>query len=338
MLVRLAAAGVCHSDLHVARGELGAVLPCVLGHEGAGVVERVGPGVTSLAPGDHVVLLWVGNCGRCFYCAEGRPALCDVGVQITLSGRLLDGTSRLSRAGAPLHHFLGVSSFAEYAVVLETAAVRIDPAVPLEVAALVGCAVRTGVGAAVYAAALRPGMSVAILGAGGVGLNALQGAALCGAHPIIAVDRLPARLELARQFGATHLVDATTTDVVAALRDLSDGQGVDVAIEAIGNPATIRQAYEAIHRGGRVVQVGAAPLDADLILKPWTLPLLEKSLVGTLYGSTRPRSDIPRLLKLYRAGKLKLDELVSRRFSLEQVNQAFAAMEAGEVARGVIIF
>jgi NDMA-dependent alcohol dehydrogenase len=338
VLVRLAASGVCHSDLHVAHGALGAVLPCVLGHEGAGVVEAVGPGVSSLAPGDHVVLLWVGNCGHCFYCVEGRPGLCDLGVTLTLSGKLLDGTTRLSRAGQPLHHFLGVSAFAEYAVVVESAAVRISPEIPLEIAALVGCAVLTGVGAAIYAAQLRPGMAVAVFGAGGVGLNAIQGAALCGAYPIVAVDRVPAKLTLAREFGATQTVDSSRDDVAAAIQAATDGQGVDVAIEAIGNPVTIRQAYDALRRGGRAVQVGAAPLGAEMPFSPWTLPLLEKSLVGTLYGSTRPRTDIPRLLKLYRAGRLKLDQLITRRYRLDQVQDAFAAMERGELARGIITY
>lgn len=336
--VRMAAAGVCHSDLHVMTGHLQAPLPAILGHEGAGVVEAVGPGVTSLRPGDPVIPLWRLSCGDCEYCTAGRPALCPAGVQIRMTGRLLDGTTRFTCGGRELLHFAGVSSFAEYTVLPERAVLRIPDDLPLDRAALLGCAVITGVGAALYAAQVRPGSAVAVIGAGGVGLNVIQGAALAGAATIIAVDVVAAKLDHARRFGATHTVLAAGTDPVAAVRDITRGRGVDYAFEVVGTPATARQAYDCLAKRGTAVVVGVTPFAAEVSVPLMTLVYEERVLTGSVYGSSRPRQDIPRLIELYRAGRLKLDELLSRRYPFEEINEAYAALERGEVARSVVLF
>jgi S-(hydroxymethyl)glutathione dehydrogenase / alcohol dehydrogenase len=334
--VRVVAAGVCHSDYHYMKGDLATDLPAVLGHEGAGVVEEVGPGVTTVAPGDHVVLLWRSGCGRCRYCSAGRPALCQEAAALRNTGRLLDGTSRLSREGRPLNHFLGVSCFAEATVCPEQSVLKIDPDLPLPIAALAGCSVMTGVGAATNSAHVEAGSSVLVIGAGGVGLCAVMGAHLCGAAQIVVADINPAKLEMARDFGATDLLDASTQDVVRATRQLSSG-GVDFAFEAIGRPETLTQAVRALRAGGVAVAVGVAPPSARAEISPFDLVLQEKTLKGSIYGSTRPHADFPRLFDLYRRGRLPLDRLLSRRYPLEDVNQAYEAMLAGEVARSVIM-
>ena len=338
VLVKVAAGGVCHSDLHVIKGDLGAPLPVVLGHEGAGVVVEVGEGVTTVQPGDHVILLWRASCGQCYFCNRGRPALCDLGTGIRWSGRLPDGTTRFRLGGEEIRHFAGVSSFSEYTVLLEEAVVPIRRDVPLHKAALVGCAVMTGVGAVINTAKVEPGSSVVVIGAGGVGLNVIQGAALAGAERVIAVDLLDNKLEYARQFGATHTVNARQADVVEAVKELTEGRGADYAFEVIGLPQTIRQAYEVVRRGGTAVVVGVAPTGAEVSLNAASIMLQEKTLRGSLYGSCVPRVDIPRMLGLYVAGKLKLDELISREYPIEQINEAFAALERGEVARSIIRF
>ncbi|MBI2938854.1 MAG: Zn-dependent alcohol dehydrogenase, partial [Chloroflexi bacterium] len=328
----------CHSDLHVMRGDVPAPLPAILGHEGAGVVEAVGDGVTSVKPGDHVVFLWRASCGHCYFCSRGRPALCDMGAGIRWSGRLADGTSRYRRDAEEIRHFAGVSSFAEYSVLPEAGVIPIRRDVPLDKAATVGCAVMTGVGAAINAAKVEPGASVVVIGCGGVGLNVIQGAALAGAERIIAVDVLPNKLEYARVFGATHTLNARDGGVVEAVRELTEGRGADYAFEVIGRPETIRQVYEVIRRGGTAVVVGIAPTTAEVSLNASSIMLQEKTLRGTLYGSCVPHTDVPRLLGLYVAGKLKLDELISREYPIEQINDAFAALERGEVARSIIRF
>jgi Zn-dependent alcohol dehydrogenase len=334
--VRVVAAGVCHSDYHYMKGDLATDLPAVLGHEGAGVVEEVGTGVTTVAPGDHVVLLWRSGCGRCRYCSAGRPALCQEAAALRNTGRLLDGTSRLSREGRPLNHFLGVSCFADATVCPEQSVLKIDSDLPLSIAALAGCSVMTGVGAATNSAHVEAGSSVLVIGAGGVGLCAVMGAQLCGAAQIVVADINPAKLEMAREFGATDLVDASAQDVVRATRQLSNG-GVDFAFEAIGRPETLTQAVRALRAGGVAVAVGVAPPSARAEISPFDLVLQEKTLKGSIYGSTRPHADFPRLFELYRRGRLPLDRLLSRRYPLEDVNQAYDAMLAGEVARSVIM-
>lgn len=338
VLVRMAAAGVCHSDLHVMTGHLFAPLPAVLGHEGAGVVEGAGPGVASLRPGDHVIPLWRLSCGECEYCTAGRPALCPSGTAVRMTGHLPDGTTRLSVGGTELKHFAGVSSFSQYAVIPEKALLKIPGDLPLDRAALFGCAVITGVGAVVNAARVAPGSSVAVFGAGGIGLNAIQGAVLAGASMIVAVDIVPRKLEYAREFGATHAVDASSDDPVGRIRALTGGRGVDYAFEAIGVPRVMRQAYDVLAKRGTAVIVGVTPMTAEVAVPVMSLVFEERVLTGSVYGSSRPRTDIPKLIDLYRAGRLKLDQLLTRTYPFEEINAAYEALERGEVARSVVVF
>jgi NDMA-dependent alcohol dehydrogenase len=337
VLVKIGAAGVCHSDYHFMNGDLPIGLPTVLGHEGAGVVEEVGAGVTSVAPGDHVVLLFRPHCGHCEFCSQGRPALCSMAGQLRNTGHLLDGSSRLHRDGLEIKHFLGVSCFAERAVVPEQGCVLISPEIPLEVAALVGCAVMTGVGAVMNTAKVTPGTAVLVIGAGGIGLNCVMGAALLGAHPIIAADIVDSKLETAMEFGATHVVNAKEQDLVEGVRELTGGEGVDFAFEAIGNTRAISQAFQALRRGGVATAVGIAPAGSETSISAGELVYQEKTLKGSYYGGAHPHADMPRLLQLYRAGKLPIDRLISRRYPLDQVNEAYRALLAGEVARSVLI-
>ncbi|MFZ0214608.1 MAG: Zn-dependent alcohol dehydrogenase [Candidatus Dormiibacterota bacterium] len=334
--VRVVAAGVCHSDYHYMVGDLPHPLPVVLGHEGAGVIEEVGPGVRDLAVGDHVVLLWRTSCGHCEYCSSGRPALCPVGNAIRASGTLEDGTSRLHLdGGGALYHFLGVSCFAEAAVCPVDGVVKVPDDVPLEVAALCGCSVMTGVGAATNSAKVEPGSTVLVIGAGGVGLSAIMGAQLCGAARIIAADLSPAKLELARQFGATDTVDTSREDLVRTVRKLVGG--VETAVEAIGRADTVAQAVRALRAGGTAVAVGIAPPSIKAEVSLLDLVLQEKTLRGSVYGSTRPGIDFPRLFELYRTGRLPLDRLLSHRFRLDQINEAYDALLRGELTRAVVI-
>ncbi len=336
--VRIAAAGVCHSDLSVIHGVIGAKLPLLLGHEGAGVVEEVGEGVTHVRPGDKVVLAWVTPCGRCFYCRIGHPELCEVGTQINNTNRMPDGSTRAHLAGEDLNVYSAVGTMAEYAVAPANAVVKLPADAPLDKCALLGCAVMTGVGAVFNTAQVKPGSRVVVFGAGGVGLNAIQGAAIAGAERIIAVDAQPRKLELARTFGATDGVDATKVDAVKAVRELTDGRGADYAFEAIGRKETIEQAFAATRRAGTCVVIGIGSAKDTISLNVFFLPLFEKRLLGCWYGSANVHVDVPRLLALYRAGKLKLDELVTRTYRLAEVNQAFADMTSGANARGLIVF
>ncbi len=334
--VRIAAAGVCHSDLHFVDGVLPHPSPAVLGHEGAGIVEAMGEGVTYVQPGDHVILSFIPSCGQCAYCIVGRPNLCTAGNRAAARGTLLDGTTRLRKDGEMVYHMSCTACFAERAVVPESGVVKVREEMPLDRAALIGCGVMTGVGAAINTAKVQPGSTVAVIGCGGVGLNVIQGAALAGAARIIAIDVSDYKLELARQFGATDAVDASKDDPVAAVRELSPG-GVDYAFEVIGRPETMRQAYDATRRGGTAVVVGLAPAGAEVSIPAGSL-LQEKVLTGSAYGGTRARVDMPKLVELYMGGKLKLDELISRRYPLEGIEKAFEAMRQGEVARSVIVF
>lgn len=338
VLIRMAAGGVCHSDLHAMTGHLVAALPAVLGHEGAGIVAEVGPGVTGLKPGDHVIPLWRLSCGVCEYCSDGRPALCAAGMQVRMTGRLLDGTTRFRLGGMEIKHFAGVSTFSEYSVVPAAAVLPIPDDLPLDRAALLGCAVITGVGAAINAARVRPGTSVAVFGAGGVGLNVIQGATIAGAERIIAVDIVPRKLEFAKQFGATHTINGAAGNPVAEIRALTGGRGVDYAFEVIGLPATMRQAYDSLAKRGMAVVVGVTPMTMEVSVPVMSLVYEERVLTGSVYGSSRPRTDIPKLIALYRAGKLKLDELLTRTYPFAQINEAYQALERGEVARSVVTF
>lgn len=335
VLVKMAAAGVCHSDYHIMKGEWGSPLPVVLGHEGAGVVERVGPGVTRLSPGQPVILNFRANCGTCHYCTIGRPVLCN-GVS-TPRTAMFDGTSRLHKDGMVIHHMARTACFAEYTVVPESGAVAVREDMPLDKACLVGCAVMTGVGAVTNTARIEPGATVAVIGCGGVGLNAVQGAALAGAGRIIAVDMLHNKLEFAREFGATDVVNAGNGDAVARVVEMTGG-GVDYAFEAIGKSTTIAQAYEMLALGGTAVIVGMAPEDDEVTLNALSFPRTERSIVGSWYGGARPWVDLPKMADLYMNGRLKIDAMISRTYPLDEINIAYDALAAGEVARSIITF
>lgn len=333
VLVRLVASGVCHSDLHAVDGILRPPLPVILGHEGAGIVERVGPGVTLVGPGDHVVLAFVAACGHCAYCTVGRPNLCA--RRARLSGVMRDGTARFRWEQSTAYHFMGVSSFAEYTVVPEAGAIPVRKDAPLETVCLIGCGVMTGVGAAVNTAKVRPGSSVLVVGCGGVGLSVVQGAAIAGAHPIIAADLLAHKLSLARDLGATHTINSGQQNLVTEVMELTGGSGVEYAFEVISTAATIRQAFDALRPGGMCVVVGAAPPGTEVPIPTGAL-LQERILTGSAYGSARMAVDIPKLVDLYMEGKLKLEPLVSRRLSLDEIGLAFDLLRRGEVARAVI--
>ncbi len=331
--VSIRATGVCHSDLSVQQGKLPYPLPCVLGHEGAGVVEEVGPGVTNVAPGDHVVVMWTPMCGSCFYCLHGQDYLCDEGQVL---GLMDDGTSRLSRDGQMLFHGINAATFAESCVLRANAVVKIPDEIPFEIAAVIGCGVLTGVGAAIHTAPVRPGDSVAVLGCGGVGINVVQGARLAGAERIIAVDAKASKLEMAERFGATHTVDASATDALIAVQGLTEGRGADVAFEVVGNTSLQRTIFDMTRRGGTAVFVGVAPFGEEVSLPSMILTLYEKRVKGCYYGSCDPKRDIPRILKLWQAGKLDLEGLISARGTLDEVNPAFEEMESGKVIRTVL--
>ena len=334
--VRLHASGVCHSDWNTASGATPNPLPAVLGHEGAGVVEAIGEGVASVAEGDHVVLSWLPSCGRCFYCRAGRGNLCDVAMPAMLEGALPGGAIRLSRRGAPLHHYSFLSTFAERTVVPEASCVPIRRDAPLAVAALVGCAVMTGIGAAINRARVTPGSTVVILGAGGVGLSVIQGCRLAGALNIVAVDPLPFKRDLALELGATHTVAEAAQETLDLMRQLTEGRGADYAFVAAGAPGLVRLAFEALRLGGTLVCIGLPPEGAEVTLPGPELVRQEKIVTGTLYGSCRPHTDMPRVLDLYMEGRLDLDRLVTKTYGLDEINGAFADMNAGSVARGVI--
>ena len=329
--VRTVASGVCHSDLHFQKGLSPYPLPVVLGHEAAGIVEEVGSEVRYVAPGDHVVTCTAVFCGQCRFCMSGRPYLCG-GAS---TRRAKNEAPRLSHHGAKINQYIHVGSFAEQMLLHENAITKIRPDADLVRACLVGCAVVTGVGAVVNSAEVEPGSRVAVFGCGGVGLFAVQGAALAGAGKVIAVDTNPAKLDLARRLGATDVVDASQVDPVAAVRELSNG-GVDYSFEVIGNPRTVAQAFDVLDLGGLATVVGLMPAGTKVEIP--ADGLMFRKLQGTSMGSTRPRIDIPRYVDFYLSGRLRLDELISRTIPLEEVNEAFRALEQGSVARSVIVF
>jgi S-(hydroxymethyl)glutathione dehydrogenase/alcohol dehydrogenase len=334
VLIRTVATGVCHSDLHIAEGlVLGGRGALVLGHEGAGVVEAVGPGVTHVQPGDHVVTCLSGFCGQCAQCLGGHPNVCVANA----TGRSRGSSPRMSQGEGRVSAFVGIGSFAEQMLVHENSLVRIDAELPLDIACLVGCGVLTGVGAALRTARVAPGDKVAVFGCGGVGLSVVQGAALAGADRIIAIDRVAAKTELACSLGATDTVDASSTDAVAAIRELTGGRGVDHAFEAVGVAALVRQAAESLAVRGTCTIVGVPP-DGTVFEIPYAAIRPECTIQTCRMGSNRFRVDIPRYLEFYRAGRLHLDELVTRRARLEDVNDAFTAMAAGDGARTVLLF
>lgn len=335
--VKIAAVGVCHSDLSATNGTIPMQLPLILGHEAAGEVIEVGEGVTDLAVGDRVVSNWIYMCGRCHFCNIGRPVLCNLqGKALTT---LPDGTLRTrDAAGKPLSVFSGVGVMAEFAVVHADNLVKIDADVPLDRAALVGCAVTTGVGAVFNTAKVQPGTVVAVWGCGGVGLNAIQGAVIAGARQVIAIDTSESKLEYAKTFGATDtLLAKPGEDLTKTLKKMTGG-GPDYAFECVGNGELAAAAFKAVRKGGMAVIVGVAKASDSTSLRTMTLPFEEKTLTGSFFGSARPREDFPRMLALYTAGKLKLDELITRRYSIDEAPQAFADLESGKNARGVIVF
>ena len=337
VLVKIAASGVCHSDYHLVSGATKHPMPVVPGHEGAGVIQAVGAGVTNVKPGDHVVLNWAPACGDCFYCQHGKPNLCETYIKPIWAGTMLDGTPRLSLNGQPVYHFCGLATFSEYAVVPKESCVPIRKDVPLSIAALVGCAVATGVGAVMYTAEVRPGDSVVVFGCGGVGLNILQGAALCGAGMIIAIDNNPAKMEIAKQFGATHTLMADEK-VHRTVHEMTAGRGADHAFEAVGIPALQEQGLKAIRPGGTLTLAGLSPMGSGTNLPGAVITRQEKVIKGSYYGTVNANRDFPLLLDLYSSGKLKLDELVSQQYRLDQINEAYDAMLTGSVARGVVVF
>jgi S-(hydroxymethyl)glutathione dehydrogenase / alcohol dehydrogenase len=337
VMVKIAASGVCHSDYHVMTGTTQHPMPCVCGHEGAGAVVAVGPNVTRAEVGDHVLLSWAPDCGQCFYCLHGQPNLCDTFVGPIWDGTMLDGTPRLSWHGQPVYHYCGLASFAEYAVVPQESCIPIRLDMPLTVASLIGCAVATGVGAALYTAKVRPGESVVVYGAGGIGLNILQGAALCGASKIIAVDTNTTKMAIAREFGATDalLADAGTLN---AIRDLTGGRGADHVFEAVGVPAVQEAAFEAVRPGGTLTLVGLSPMGSGTNLPGSIITRQEKTIKGSYYGTINARRDFPLFIDMYMNGQLKLDQMISQQYRLDEINTAYDAMLSGEVARGVIVF
>jgi S-(hydroxymethyl)glutathione dehydrogenase/alcohol dehydrogenase len=337
VVVRLAASGVCHTDLSVLNGTTLAPVPIVLGHEGAGVVSEVGEGVTTVRPGDRVVTCWVPQCGDCYFCARDESHLCEASTIPLASGGLLDGTTRLTSGGAPLFQLSATGTFSEAAVVPESGVVRLDAEMDLEVAALLGCAVLTGVGAATRTAPVTKGDTVAVVGCGGVGLNVIQGARLQGAARILAVDVNPAKLRLAQQFGATDVVDAGEADAAARVLHLTGERGADISFEVVGIQETIDQTIAMTRRGGQAVLVGLPGLRAQVNVPAFFGVVLgAKTIKGCWYGSSNVQHDVPRLAELYVTGELQLDELVSKTISLDEVNDAFEDMRSGQVARSVI--
>jgi S-(hydroxymethyl)glutathione dehydrogenase / alcohol dehydrogenase len=337
--VRIAASGVCGSDLKALDGKSPVVkhLPFVLGHESAGIVERIGSGVRSVKPGDHVIIAMNGPCGQCRNCAAGRFHLCGGAARLAaIMGLMADGTTRLRVGGVPARPMIGIGAFAEYAVVGETMCVKIGPGSPLDVLCLLACGVVTGVGAVLNTARVEPGSSVLVTGCGGVGLNAIQGAVLAAATTIIAADVAAGKLELARRFGATHTVLADDGELAKRVSEIVRG-GVDYAFDATGATASVSQTFEATRAGGTTVMIGSPPAGQTLAINPSAL-FSSRRLMGCSGGDAAPHRDIPRLADLYANGRLRLDELVTERLPLERVNQAMEHLRSGKVARSVIVF
>lgn len=333
VLVRMRAIGVCHSDLSIINGTIPSPFPTVLGHEGAGIVEAVGEGVTNVSPGDHVILSFIPQCGDCFHCVRDEPYLCTVAKQ---DGFLLDGTSRVSLNGAPIAVMSFLGNMAEYAVVPSICVLPIDKDIGFQAAALVGCGVTTGVGAAIKTAEVSPGSTVAVFGCGGVGLSVIQGARIAGAKQIIAVDLSTEKLAMAMEFGATHTVSASdkaAKDIIA----LTNGIGVDFAFEVIGLTVTIEQCIRAARRGGKAVLVGVGSMQERFSVNNLILPITSRTIQGCMYGSVNFKTDFPMYLDFYRQGLLDLDRMVTRTYTLDEAPQAFEDLQAGVNARGVIV-
>jgi len=327
--VKIVSSGVCHSDVSAQNGTIPSGTPCVLGHEGAGIVQEVGPGVTDLAAGDHVILSFVPACGKCQPCLRGQTYLCGQAMVVATSPHfVIDGN--------PVGGFTGLGTFAEELIISKDCLVKVDDDVPLAIVSLGGCGVTTGVGASINTAEVSPGSSVVVFGCGGVGISAIQGARSAGAAEILAVDMVESKLEQAKHFGATHVC---TPDALDQLKgEITAGEGFDYALECIGNPNTIRGAFDAARRGGTAVVVGVGRLDQEVKFNAFEFFFSDKNLRGSMYGSADVRTFMPKLLRLWKAGKLDLESMISRRIQIEEINDAFEAMQEGKVIRSVIDF
>ncbi len=326
--VKIVSSGVCHSDVSAQNGTIPAMTPCVLGHEGAGIIQEVGDGVTEVKAGDHVIISFTPACRNCKACLRGQSYLCMSMGPMMVPHFKIDGN--------PVSGFAGCGTFAEELIVPESAVVKVEDDIPLDVVSLVGCGVTTGVGAAINTAKVTPGSSVVVFGCGGIGISAIQGARIAGAAEIVAVDTLPAKLEMAKNFGATHT--CLPEDLPGVQLAVTAGEGFDFALECIGNPATIRATYDATRRGGTAVIVGVGRMDQMVQFSAFEFFFADKTLRGSMYGSANVRVDMPKLLRLWRTGKLDLESMISRRGKLDDVNEAFRAMQAGEVIRTVLDF
>jgi alcohol dehydrogenase len=336
VLVKIAAAGLCHSDLSVIDGNRPRPMPMALGHEAAGVVEELGAGVDDLKPGDHVVMVFVPSCGHCLPCSEGRPALCEPGAAANTAGTLLSGAKRLHRDGQDVNHHLGVSAFAEYATVSRRSLVKIDPELPLDEAALFGCAVLTGVGAVINTAKVTAGSSVAVIGLGGVGLSSLLGAIAAGARRVVAVDLSDDKLGLARQLGATDTFNAGSADAVNEIREATGG-GLEYAFEMAGSVRAMDLAYKITRRGGTTVTAGLPPPTHTFNIPQVNLVAEERTVKGSYIGTCVPTRDLPRYIELYRRGKLPVDRLMSDHLKLEDINLGFDRLHEGKAVRQVVV-
>jgi S-(hydroxymethyl)glutathione dehydrogenase/alcohol dehydrogenase len=327
--VKIVSSGVCHSDLSAQNGTIPSGTPCVLGHEGAGVVQEVGPGVTDVKSGDHVILAFTPACRRCPACLRGQPNLCATMMQMAITPHFIVD-------GKKVPGFTGLGTFADELIVPENAVVKVDKEIPLGVVSLIGCGVTTGVGAAIHSAKITPGSSVAVIGCGGVGISAIQGARIAGAAEIVAIDPVASKHAQAKRFGATHAV--APADIEGVKQEVTAGEGFDYVIECVGHPVTIRQCYDLARRGGTAVVVGVGRPDQLIQFSAFEFFYGDKSLKGSMYGGANVRVDFPRLLRLWKTGKLDLEGMITRRLRLEDVNEAFRAMQAGEVIRSVIDF
>ena len=338
VLVQIRAAGLCHSDLSVIDGNRPRPVPIALGHEAAGVVKAVGSGVKDLSPGDHVIAVFVPSCGHCAPCAEGRPALCEPAAVANNAGTLIDGGHRLHRSdGTPVHHHLGVSAFAEHAVVSRNSLIRIDPDLPFHHAALFGCAVLTGVGAAINSADIKAGQTVAVVGLGGVGLNSVLGALVAGAGQVIAIDLDDDKLAFAKSLGASEGINAADEQCVQRVKDLTGG-GVDCAIEMAGSEKALELAYQMTRRGGTTVTGGLAHPDKKVSIQQVSLVAEERTLKGSYVGSCVPVRDVARYISLFRQGRLPVERLLSDTLTLDQINEGFEKLADGKAIRQVILF
>lgn len=325
--IKVVSSGVCHSDVSGQNGTIPTGTPCVLGHEGAGIVQEVGDGVIGLAAGDHAIVSFTPACRLCKACLRGQSNLCETMMQMAMTAKFKIGDQIVPG-------FCGCGTFAEEMILPQAAVIKVDDDIPLNVVSLVGCGVTTGVGAAINTAQIKPGSSVCVIGCGGVGIAAIQGARIAGAAEIVAVDTLDGKLEMAKRFGATHGVKSE--DLEGAKLEVTGGEGFDYVLECVGHPQTIRATYDATRRGGTAVVVGVGRMDQKIEFSAFELFYAEKNLKGSMYGSANVRVDFPRLLRLWKAGKLDLEGMISRRIKIDEVNDAFRAMQAGEVIRSVI--